>query len=148
MRIYIELPKRLRHSGVIFSRFIISHLQSDVNKLLQDSRVRTRIAYVLASEWIRDRELLSKLDEDALQSYIEDAIRYKRFEDYYIIEFDPNVALPNSRVSVESIIRFVNYGNESMKGCYLFSKLFLKYQKNIYKYWRAFCLRSQLNCRR
>ena len=144
MKIEFELDYKLRASGIRFSKFLIHYLQNDVKELFKTDKVKLRIS--LFEEILKLNNMVSyKIDSKSICKYVLTAIRYRRLKNTYIIDINPNITLPGTNISVLSILKFINYGNDYVKGCYLFSKLFLHYQKNIINYWRAYFIRSQFS---
>lgn len=144
MKISFELPSEVRRHSILFVRLLVKCLRNDISELFRSPKVKMRASLMLASTWIDWEQRPAKVDIEMLEKCVRNSVQYRRHNNSFYIGFDANLLLPGTRTPIYRIIRFINYGNEDIKGCYLFSKLFLKYQKNIYKYWRAYFLRSQL----
>ncbi len=54
----------------------------------------------------------------------------------YMIGFDKK-QFPNTRNSIDSIVRFLDKGNENFPGIHTFSTVFNKYENNINEYWES-----------
>ena len=57
----------------------------------------------------------------------------------YIIKFK-NVNFPNTYNTIDSIVRFLDKGNEEYPAMYVFSNIFNYFENNINVYWRTFVL--------
>ena len=143
MKVQFNLDYKLRPSGIRFSKFLLRYVKNDFRVAFVDKRVRFRFELLLESNWITWSNNFKKPSIRQIQKFILDAIQYRRIRNTYIIDINPTIMLPGTDVTIYSIVRFINYGNDAVKGCYLFSRIFDKYQKNIINYWRAYFIRSQ-----
>lgn len=143
MKVQFNLDYKLRPSGIRFSKFLLRYVKNDFRVAFVDKRVRFRFELLLESNWITWSNNFKKPSIRQIQKFILDAIQYRRIRNTYIIDINPTIMLPGTDVTMYSIVRFINYGNDAVKGCYLFSRIFDKYQKNIINYWRAYFIRSQ-----
>jgi len=57
----------------------------------------------------------------------------------YIIKFK-SVNFPNTYNTIDSIVRFLDKGNEEFPAMYIFSNIFNSFENNINVYWRTFVL--------
>lgn len=143
MKIQFNLDYKLRPSGIRFSKFLLRFIKNDFRLAFIDKRVKLRFELLMESTWITWSNNIRKPSIYQIQKYILDSIEYRRIRNTFIIDINPRTMLPGTNVTIYSIVRFINYGNDRVKGCYLFSRIFDKYQKNIINYWRAYFIRSQ-----
>lgn len=57
----------------------------------------------------------------------------------YMIGFSKE-QFPNTNNSIDSIVRFLDRGNEDFPGIHTFSNIFNRYENNINQYWKAHIL--------
>lgn len=144
MNIILSVPYHRQKSARRFCRFIIKNLQNNIKRFSEDPQVEMRLSLLEASDWINSSR---KLNAKSVCNDIANALEYARQRDDFIIRFNPRKRLTGTSVSIYSIVRYINYGNEYVKGCYIFSNMFSRYQSKIYNYWRAFLIRNQLKVR-
>lgn len=143
MKIFIQLPVNRKRSAKLFCRYIINSLRAEINELSNDPKVILRVSLLQSANWINWN---SKPDIAAKRvcKQISNSLEFKKYENSYVIQIDSHTKLTGTDNTVDSIARFINYGNDYVRGSYVFSRLFKRYNNKIYEYWRAFLLRSQI----
>lgn len=142
MRIEFELPK---YNIIVrgFCNYILRWLRHEIRQKTRISALQLRVDTLLEIElvdWInKPRELNAKqILEDILRS-----LRWRRFRNRYIIDFNPKVKLRNSNTPLVLVAKYLNYGCVNIRGCYFISRIFHKYQQNIFKYWTVYKIQSR-----
>lgn len=105
-------------------KFIILDLQSSIMKSINDKKL------IKIEEEINKNRKRKLLVRDIIISGVRN-IRPYYFPEYVEIKIDPNIKLPNQDIYLADLCKLINYGNLSVKGCFIFSKQFLWYQKHI-----------------
>lgn len=143
MNIFIELPNYRKRSASLFCRYIIKMLRADIERLSDNPKVIMRVSLLQSANWISWNGKPSITTKRVCKA-IANSLSYKCYKNHYVIQIDSHTKLAGTNTTVDSIARFINYGNDYVRGSYVFSNLFKRYSNKIYKYWRAFLLRSQI----
>lgn len=144
MIIEYNLPQKTSSTNLYFTKYIISHIRYDIIHNLDKNKIKIRLDYINSSNFIRYHSG-AKLDVDAFLVQLANSLQFKRFRNNYTIRIDPHKCLNGTSISISLIARLIDKGDSNIRGCYQFSQLFLKYQKNIYTYYKTYCLLKQLN---
>lgn len=146
MIIEYKLPQRKSTTNTYFTRYILSHLRRDILKTLNKEKIKIRLQYIEEQNLINYYEPQQlKITVDKFLQEVISSLEFKRFKNTYIIRMNPHKTLYNSSTPIDFLVRLVDKGDNNISGCYEFSKLFFKYQKNIYDYYRSFCLFKELS---
>lgn len=143
MKLEFSLPVNKPIGSQRFCEFIIKWLRADICRQTNMQKLQTRVDLLLSASWIDWIRKPTKLDAMSVCKTIVQCFEYKNHQSHYIIYLNPNKLFPGTRTPVERISRFLDKGNDIVKGTYFISSILLHYRKSIYRYWRAFCLRSQ-----
>ena len=143
MKVFIELPIYRKRSGDLFCRYIMNSLRAEIKKLSEDPKVVLRVSLLQSANWINWNSRPNITSKRVCEE-IANSLEYKKYKNSYVIQIDSHTKLTGTDNTVDSIARFINYGNDYVRGSYVFSRLFKRYNNKIYEYWRAFLLRSQI----
>lgn len=144
MIIEYNLPQKTSSTNLYFTKYIISHIRYDIIHNLDKNKIKIRLDYINSSNFIRYHSG-TKLHVDDFLIQLADSIQFKRFRNNYIIRINPHKCLDRTSIPISVVARLIDKGDSNIRGCYQFSQLFLKYQKNIYTYYKTYCLLKQLN---
>ena len=134
MRIEFVLPK---HNLVArsFCNLMVRWIKNDIRRHTNMFALQIRINQMLEDnliQWVGKAEDVSALQ---LLNIVLKHIDWGMIRKRYIIEIDPRAVFPNSTTSLALIVRYINYGTLSVKGCFFVSNVFRKYQENVYRYF-------------
>lgn len=130
-----------------FCNTLIKNMAHDIRSNINFQRLQVYEKKILNAKWIKWNSNKPKsINMLGLLESILDSIEYQRRNNTgeYAILFNSNMRLYGSRTSINRIARFIDKGNESIPGIYVFSNTFNKYSKNIDQYWKAY-IASKLN---
>ena len=135
------IVKKPRKLHIMFCNYILRWLQNDVRREMRIDKVQVRadlLRYASFMKWYRDP---GKVTAYEVINSICNSISYRRVKNDYIFDIDPSINFPNSSTPVEVVARFIDFGNESIRGCYFITNVFRRYQENMLKYYLAFKFR-------
>jgi len=145
MKVTFEITNAKQHAlARRFCQFVIKHLRDDILAETNFRSIQTRADLLLSASWIQWNKLPQNIDAKRLCVDILKCLEYKQRKSTFTIEFSRKRLMNNSRTPLESVARYIDKGNDIVKGTYFITKVTTKYQKKIYSYWRAYCLHSQM----
>ena len=125
-----------------FSEYIIENLQRDLaNKITQNklNAYKDMFLETTAIVWTFKKPTTVNM-QFILDELLDNLIYYKTKNGIYTIKFNDKINLSNTKNSIDSVVRFLDKGNEDFPGMHIFSKVFNEYSKNINRYWNHFVL--------
>lgn len=143
MRLHFSLPLKKPIGSRNFCEFIIRWIRSDILTKTNLDKLQIRVDMLSSASWIDWLSKPKKLDARNVCNQVIQCFEYKKQKNEYVIYLNPYKLFPGTRTPIEKIARFLDKGNDAVSGTYFISSILSKYNKSIYKYWRAFCLRSQ-----
>lgn len=144
MKLNFELSLKKPIGSRNFCKFIIKWLQRDIQNQSNMQKLQIRVDMLPLMDWFSWKSKPQKLSAKHVCQVISQNIEVKKQKSMYIIFLNPYRLFPGTNTPIERIARFLDKGNEVVSGTYFISSILSKYKKSIYKYWRAFQLRSQL----
>lgn len=116
----------------------VSQLKREIVRDTIPAKMKLREIDILNASWIRWKKKPKHINMKSLVNYIVGNIRWVKRDNYFIIEMNRSTLMPNSHTSLYAIARFLDRGNNVMKGTAFISKVFNKYRKCINDYWKSF----------
>ncbi len=141
MIIEFNLESMSRRQKEIIPEFLdglISQLKREIVRSTTTSKLLIKEQYILDASWIRWKKKPKHIKMKSLINYIIGCIHWIERDNKYIIEVDRLRMIPNSYTSVYALARFLDRGNNVMRGTAFMSKVFHKYRLNINDYWKSF----------
>lgn len=132
------MSKRQREIIPEFLDGLVSQLKGEIVRSTTPSKLLMREQYILNASWIRWKKKPRHINMKSLINYIVGCIQWVERDDNYIIEVNRLRLIPNSYTSIYALARFLDRGNNVMKGTSFMSKVFHKYRLNINDYWKSF----------
>ncbi len=142
MRIRFELKKPSR-LGNAFCNYIIKWLRTELLRNCDYTSIQLRLDLLQLSSWIDWMTPSHKVTSREFIRLVCQNIKWRRVRNSYIIYIDEHIMFPGTRTPLYRIVKFVDNGNELVRGTFFLTILFSKYQQHIYEYWSAFKIMTQ-----
>lgn len=141
-RIRFEL-NRPQKIAIAFCTYIIRWLRVDITRSVDYEALQLRVDLLKVASWIDWRIEPSNLQAKEVVRIICNSLKWKQVRNSYIIYIDDSKCFPGTFTPIAKIARFLDCGNEVIKGSYFITSVMLRYQENIYDYWAGFKIRTQ-----
>lgn len=141
MKIEFTLPKK-NNIARDFCEFIVKNMKHDIVRLTKQFHIQARIDVLQSGTFIKWRSTPHEITASHFLTLLFNNLDWGIVNKKYVIEINPNAVYPGTTTTLLSIARFVNYGDLSITGCYFLSKVFIRYQRSIYKYLLYFRLKT------
>lgn len=142
MTIEFDLPKTTKNSYK-FCNYIVTWLKRELLQCNLEA-IELRLALLEHATWIkwidRTHPIISAR---RFLRILSECICWTCVRGHFIIYIDNRRLFPGTYNTVEQVMRFINFGNELLPGCYFLSRIMLRYQARIYDYWFAFRIMTQ-----
>lgn len=131
-----ESEKNLRDD---FCNFIVTSMSHDIVDGSNIVKVKVLSDKILSEKWISWIRNPVYHDPYYLLVLIANNLRYTELRDgSFIIEINPNVFYPGSRTKLERFVRFLDKGNMTIRGSYIFTEVFTKYSEQLIDLWKKY----------
>lgn len=110
----------------------------------RDIRVNLRVSKSKKLEDYLDEQFGLNIDVSNLLREFTLYLQIQELTDVFRIYIDPNVKYRNTGLTVESLIKFITYGNSDIKGYPIVLDEFKKVSKNLNNYYRIYKLTGVL----
>ena len=122
-----------------FLDLLVDSIRTDIKNELVPAKFDMLETSLLNATWIRWLEKPSRINISKLINRILKCITWQERVGTFRVYIDPNIKMPYTvNTTLEQVARFLDKGNNVSKYSTLFSRVFNKYQENIYNYWRAY----------
>lgn len=142
MRIHFTV-KKPNIVTVLFCRYIIKWIRTELMRETNFEALQLRIDLLEAASWMSWSSKPDNITAKQVVRAVCNSLKWERRKNKFTITIDPRKRFPNSYNSLESVCRFLDEGNDVVRGCYFLKQIEIKYQTNIYDYWAAFKIRTQ-----
>jgi len=105
--------------------------------------IQIRADLLLSASWVRWNTLPRNINANKLCQDIVNCLEVKQRKSVFTIELNKKKLMNNSRTTLEQVARFIDKGNEVVRGTYFLTNIMTRYQVKIYNYWKAYRMRSQ-----
>lgn len=137
------IVKKPNNVAILFCRYIIRWIKVELLRDTDFESLQLRIDLLKAASWMEWQNIPQKITAKQVVKLICNSLIWEKRKNKFTIRIDPRKRFPNSFNSLESVARFLDIGNDVVRGSYFLKKIELKYQTNIYDYWAAFKIRIQ-----
>lgn len=141
MKIEFKVEHNSRKMARIFCQDVIRDLQRRICTEYNYYKMKIRVDSLVDAEWMRWKTKPRSLSVRNVMKIISNNFIYNNYGTSYIIYQNPRKLFPNSETPIYRVLRFLDYGNESIRGTYFVSTLMRYYQNNIYKLFYTFQLK-------
>lgn len=132
------MSKRQKEIIPEFLDGLVAQLKREIVRSTSLSKLLIRERYILNATWIRWKKKPRHINMKSLVNYIVGSIQWVERDNSYIIEVNRAKLIPNSYTSIYALARFLDRGNNLIKGTSFISKVFHKYRLKINDYWKSF----------
>lgn len=121
-----------------FINWIIDRLRDEI--LIRASDEKLRYMEECLNSMLESSTLAPDVHIDLLYAVLQsvDSLEYVEGLGYYHIQINPFVKLSGTDFKLVSIAKFINYGNQDISGCNIFTDSFLEVSENISMYYRMY----------
>lgn len=132
-----ESEKELRES---FCNLIVTSISHDIVNHSNVTKIKVLSDKILSMKWISwIGRPVNYLDPMYLLAMIANSVEYKKLKNgLFIIRIDLATCYPGSRTKLERFVRFLDKGNMTIKGSYIFTEIFTKYAEQINDLWEKY----------
>jgi len=119
-----------------FCRMIRDMIFTDIDKYNNRLKIKKRIPYLYQVSWIKWKK--QYITERDILDTIYNSLSFTEYRDnVYKIDIDTSVKIPNTRTSIDRLIRFLDYGDLKYKGIGILSTIEHKYNyKLLNDFWK------------
>ena len=128
----------------IFCRYIIRWIRVDLVRETNFNSVQLRLDLLQYASWVNFNN--GKFQRISAKRFIQlvcDSLIYQKRKNTYTITINKNKLFPGTTTPLYKIVKFVDIGNDIVRGSYFLKRLEIKYTDNIYDYWASFKIRLQ-----
>lgn len=129
--------------AVLFCRYIIRWLKREIVRDTNFESVQLRLDLLQLASWVHWVHKPQKIDAKQFVRLVINSLVYERRKNRYTITIDRHKLFPGTLTPLYKVVKFVDIGNDVIKGSYFLKHKEVKYQYNIYDYWAAFKIRLQ-----
>ena len=122
---------------------MVYRIRADIRKKTRIPALQLRVNSLLEIDFVDWIDKPKQISAKHLLEYIIQNIDWGKIRNRYVIEINPTAYFPNSNTPLILVCKYLNYGSLNIRGCFFLSNVFLKYQKNIYKYWALYRMKLQ-----
>lgn len=123
------------------SQVIYSNIDTKINR----KKISLRLNYILdKAQWVNWEKDKYNLSVSDIMQKINTSIYCEQYrKNIWKIRINPNINIPHSTTSIDRLIRFINYGDNYMRGTGMFSNLEHKYNHTeLMSMWQMFCMKN------
>lgn len=125
-----------------FCEFLIQNISSKLGNKIIRKKIDLRLKYIQEKvDWIQwdKSKKYETTASDLIRAVVDSLVAVPYKDNVWKIETDLNTLIPNSYTPVERFIRFLNYGDNTVKATGIFTKLENEFDHNrIMKLWRFY----------
>ena len=126
-----------------FGEWLCEQIYTDINTYINRRKIQLKIPYLYQVKWIEWNKV-KFLDTESIMEAIYKSLIPKPQRNYvWKIIIDKNVVIPNTYSSIDKLIRFLNFGDNTYKGSGMFTNIIHKYTNiKLNNLWRLFITRK------
>lgn len=121
-----------------FCDMIVGSIRQDIYRNIIPIKLELLKEHIINASWMKWIRKPTDINMMQLIKFALSHLNYsRRGTNEFIIKFD-NVLIPNSNTSLDSVIRFIDMGNEVSVCTTFITKIFNEYRDNLNDYWQSY----------
>lgn len=124
-----------------FCKYLVEDIKDSIEHNINYTKLLQREKYLLSARWIRwSYGVPSSINMIQLVNRIINSITFSRraTQGRYVVYMNPREYLYGSSTKLLTVARFLDKGNEKVRGMYFISSVINRYTRNINRYWKAY----------
>lgn len=126
-----------------FCKYIIHWIKRDFKSRRNREAIQLRLDLLQHASWMKWIGNPHKIDAETFVSYVNSCLSYTVRQNTFIIYIDDRKVLPGTYTPISKVLRYVDYGNELVPGCMIFTSILRSYRKSIDTFWFVYKLKAQ-----
>lgn len=123
-----------------FAEYMAHEMRNALRAAIKNQRYKKQWAPLSVRYLEHKREHNLSLNIWEASSYLIESITVRKYGDHYIVGFPHNKVYPGTRIRVEQVAKWMEYGTETMPARPLFGRIYEYMRKHVNDYYKKFML--------
>lgn len=127
-----------------FCSYLLAEIQEEIANNINYRKMESREKYLISAKWMRWTSRVYHINMISLAYRIANSFicTKREMNGQYVIQIDPKLYMYNSKTKLSTVARFLDKGNEKVRGTWFISSVLNRYTRNINRYWYAYASRK------
>lgn len=123
-----------------FCYWICDHIYTRLNTKINRRKIQLRINYLYTVPWMKWSSQ-KYIDEDIILNTIHKALYCEQYRyNIWRIRINKDILVPNTNTSIDTLVRFLEYGDRNVKAMGMFTKLRIHFiHKKLNILYKIYC---------